>query len=758
MHLPVFYRHAAACSQKMTRNPLPLLLFLLVPLLTSCPLPTDTATGSLRITFQDTISRTLTPPAPPDSQTPEQSPPAASMLPGTSTPTATAGSKGFPGSDTDMDTIYSPGFGNALAQYDVKLEGPDDTLITSNGIEETGYAAYNLLPGEWTVTVVGRDADGNYRGEGSKTVTIEPNKTNEITLDIGFKGTATCSFTLNWASDTITNPRLSGSITPNGSSEALSLNDLFVIDAEACSATATISTIPAGNSIVSIILKDGTQTVWDTTNALILDGGSTTSWSKTLTLANLRLANISLNIGSTLPSIYDLTIHTYLATGLPFYRISAADTSGASKAIDSHDWILDGVTLDTYRDADLPLYLLDRPGSHQLTVTARIDGTTYSTGGSISRSTATARKFFTSSIGSTFFLAGDGSSYSTGYDCYRMLQHATAGDTSTFKPTTLADSLDTPIAALEGSSNFMLALLESGELWAWGGNNFGMLGDGTTTNRTTPVKVGFSSSAKVRYADAGTLHALAILEDGSLYGWGLNNKQQLLGTSTTQYATPTPIPGLSHVIDVSAGLYASFAVTADGSLYAWGQNTYGELGIGSTESVSEPTRLTDIPACIAVEACGYTTYAITADHKLYAWGDGYSGSLGNGSTDDQSSPVEIMSDVIDISCGSHFAIALKADGSLWSWGDNTFGQLGDGTRTKRTSPVKIMDAGSVRSIGTGEDFAIAQKVDGSLYAWGSNNCGQLGLGYVTPNVYDDFHINLESGGIDSPAECLTPGI
>ena len=182
----------------------------------------------------------------------------------------------------------------------------------------------------------------------------------------------------------------------------------------------------------------------------------------------------------------------------------------------------------------------------------------------------------------------------------------------------------------------------------------------------------------------GGWHSAAITKDGSLYMWGENYDGQLGNGSTTNRSTPVKM--MENVAAVSLGCWHSAAITKDGSLYMWGYNGYGQLGNGTTNSLTRPQR---VAANVqSVELGNNYTTAVSKDGGLYTWGDNRNGQLGNGTTIDSSSPIKIMNDVVS-SAGSSHTIALKKDGTVYTWGDNYCGQLGDGTTTDRTSPVAI---------------------------------------------------------------------
>ena len=227
--------------------------------------------------------------------------------------------------------------------------------------------------------------------------------------------------------------------------------------------------------------------------------------------------------------------------------------------------------------------------------------------------------------------------------------------------------------------------------------------------------------AKVVAADMEQYYGAAILDDGSLWTWGLNNYGQLGDGTEESRSIPKKI--LDDVKSVDLGYYNGAAVKTDGTLWVWGNNMYGVFGNGTKESSLAPIQVMEDVDSVAV---GYgTTVALKNDGSLWVWGlNGY-GQLGNGiTTTPSTTPVKIMEDVQQADMVYFHGAAVKNDGSLWIWGRNNNYQLGDGTNENRSTPFKLMD--DVKSVSLGMNESSVIKEDGSLWAWGSNAYGQIG--------------------------------
>ena len=300
-------------------------------------------------------------------------------------------------------------------------------------------------------------------------------------------------------------------------------------------------------------------------------------------------------------------------------------------------------------------------------------------------------------------------------------------------------------------------LRQDQKLWGWGKNDYGQVGNGEIitggdprNGQQPPVLLtdeGFNQGFK--HVASGRWHSLGVKNDGTVWGWGNNEKGQLGQMAAQNHSSPQQIPGLQDMTAVAGGEFFSLALDKDGYVWAWGNNTDNELGRGSLESQSNtPEKVKGLGGDgyldnVKAIACGrFHGLALKNDGTVWAWGGGGNwGVLGNGEDfSDEIYPVQVLnlSDVKSIEAGDHFSLALKNDGMVWAWGARHYvGRLGDGltdeTENHSSIPVQVHGfynlgyLSDVKAITCGETHSLAVKKDGKVWAWGYNY-GALGDG------------------------------
>ncbi|MGE3843274.1 MAG: chitobiase/beta-hexosaminidase C-terminal domain-containing protein, partial [Vicinamibacterales bacterium] len=287
--------------------------------------------------------------------------------------------------------------------------------------------------------------------------------------------------------------------------------------------------------------------------------------------------------------------------------------------------------------------------------------------------------------------------------------------------------------AVSAGRDHTVALASDGQVWAWGANDFGQLGDASVLDRWTPVPV---MTGVVAIA-AGSYHSLAIGNTGAVWSWGRNTTSQLGDGTTTHRTSPVQVAGLSNVIAIAAGDKHSLAVTADGAVWAWGDNTDGAIGDGTTTTRATPTAVVGLSGVTRVAAGAGFSLALetgsAATGRAWAWGKNHKGQLGDGATQTRLIPVHVstLTAPIALHAGSVSAYAVQADGSVWAWGDNTDGQVGIAGITTTAVPRPVAPLAGVAALTVHAETVLARGADGRIWGWGQNSNGQFGNGAYT---------------------------
>jgi alpha-tubulin suppressor-like RCC1 family protein len=287
--------------------------------------------------------------------------------------------------------------------------------------------------------------------------------------------------------------------------------------------------------------------------------------------------------------------------------------------------------------------------------------------------------------------------------------------------------------SLTPTESFALARKQDGSLWSWGSNSVGQLGDGTTSApRETPARVTLPNGATASAIAAGASHALALLADGSVYAWGLNNSGQLGVGDGLARALPTKVTLPAAAVAIAAGTIHSLVVLDDGRVFAWGDNTLGQLGNGARDPTPDPVEVPGISGAIAVAAGIGHSLALLGDGRVFAWGANESGQLGDGSFVLKRQPVDSGArNVARLRAGGSLSAAITTERVLLAWGNNSEGQLGLGAAVTSDIPTPTGIAlGAVDAAPTSLHLLVAGS-DGLVRAAGANASGQLGDGTTT---------------------------
>jgi len=281
-------------------------------------------------------------------------------------------------------------------------------------------------------------------------------------------------------------------------------------------------------------------------------------------------------------------------------------------------------------------------------------------------------------------------------------------------------------------SNHTTCIKTDGTLWCWGQGTLGRLGDNTVTKRSSPVQT-IAYGTNWKQVSAGYTHTAAIKTDGTLWCWGENYQGKLGDNTIASKSSPVQTVTFgNNWKQTSAGRNHTAAIKTDGTLWTWGSNSYGQLGDNTISSKSSPIQtIAGGTNWLQVSCSDRISSAIKTDGTLWVWGTNSFGSIGDNTAANKSSPVQTVAGGTNwkqVSCGSFCIVAVKKDGTLWSWGWNGSGKLGDNTILDKSSPVQTVAFGTNwKQVAFGDNITAAVKTDGTLWTWGqNNNLGQLG--------------------------------
>jgi alpha-tubulin suppressor-like RCC1 family protein len=316
------------------------------------------------------------------------------------------------------------------------------------------------------------------------------------------------------------------------------------------------------------------------------------------------------------------------------------------------------------------------------------------------------------------------------------------------------------LSAIQVSSgkSHTCAVTSVGSVKCWGDNTFGQLGDGSTTSRSVPVGVSGLTSGVLQVlasdgAGLGGRHTCALTAAGGVKCWGDNTFGQLGDGTNTNRHTPVNVLGLSTgVQQVDVGARHTCATLRTGELRCWGYNQYGSLGDGTSVDRATPVPVLNIEYVAEVSAGDAHTCARTTAGAVKCWGLNERGAVGDGSDTTRYAPVDVVgldSGVARISLGSSYSCALTTAAAAKCWGGNASGVIGDGTTTDRYTPVNVLGLSSgVARIDAGFEHTCAVSSAGALKCWGWGDSGRLGNGSTNAvAVLEPFKVPALQSGV-----------
>ena len=303
--------------------------------------------------------------------------------------------------------------------------------------------------------------------------------------------------------------------------------------------------------------------------------------------------------------------------------------------------------------------------------------------------------------------------------------------------------------ATSNASSF--AITEAGLVLAWGMNDEGASGTGSTAAFLTDPGLVRLPKVAIDIVGGNSNHAFGLLNDGTVWAWGGNAFGQLGLADTMARSQPEQVPGLSDIVSITAGDRNGYAIDRNGGVWAWGDNTLYQLGQGDNSVRLGVVAVSGLPPIAKVAAGIAHVLLIAPDGRVFGW-SGWNGLLGDTSLPNPvKSPVEIraLAGFTQFVSGSGgYTLGVKADGSVWTWGSNWNGQIPGSTNANesRPIPVPVPAISAPRSMTVSNGGGAAVLADGSVVTWGLNDRGQIGDGTFARRNTPSLVVNQMAAG------------
>ncbi|XP_049514109.1 probable E3 ubiquitin-protein ligase HERC4 isoform X10 [Dermacentor silvarum] len=285
-----------------------------------------------------------------------------------------------------------------------------------------------------------------------------------------------------------------------------------------------------------------------------------------------------------------------------------------------------------------------------------------------------------------------------------------------------------------------LVLLASGSVYSCGANDFGQLGQDRSMRKLEQVAA--LAAHEIRAVACGEAHSLALSDAGQVFSWGCNRNGQLgCGTEEESRLRPKVIKKLAtlHIVQIACGTVHCLALANNGELFSWGGNTSGQLGLGRDSTGNErlPRRVAHLVGVpLAQVACGAThSVGLTPSGTVFVWGRNSCGQLGLSDQRDRVHPTVLKplrsQRIKHVCCGENHTAALTADGGVFTFGAGTYGQLGHGVKVNEAVPRRVVElmGTTITQLSCGRCHTVAYAPQsGKMYIFGLGMSGQLGNG------------------------------
>ena len=293
-----------------------------------------------------------------------------------------------------------------------------------------------------------------------------------------------------------------------------------------------------------------------------------------------------------------------------------------------------------------------------------------------------------------------------------------------------------PLNRLSGRRYTTCVVLSTGAVKCWGKGDLRTLGDGVDSNtHSSNVPVDVSGITNAVQVSVGRGHACALLSTGAVKCWGGNQDGALGNNTRTDSATPVDVSDLSDVIQVAAGERHTCALLNSGTLKCWGDDTYGQSGLRLPSAANNrqlvPAQVSHVSGVVSLAVGAWHTCALLRSGGVKCWGYGEHGRLGHGRQVGSRVPVDVTglsSGVVHLDAGDEHTCAVLATGAVKCWGRGEYGRLGNNHATNDNSdvPVDVTGITNALQVSTGYSHTCARLSTGAVQCWGRGRAGALG--------------------------------
>lgn len=286
------------------------------------------------------------------------------------------------------------------------------------------------------------------------------------------------------------------------------------------------------------------------------------------------------------------------------------------------------------------------------------------------------------------------------------------------------------VVTVDASNNSGYALESDGTVWAWGGGQYGDLGDGNDApSFTNAVEVRFPAGVDIVAIGEAAYSGMAVDSTGQGWEWG----QRHCHGASKSTTLPTKVVGVTNAVAVQGAGHHVHWLLANGTVASCGVGTNSELGLGPVMHSLDPMVIPGLSNIVAISAGNNAVAALDSSGDVYAWGDNNNGEVGVGGTTHNiwvPTKVNLPAKAVEISSGGDVLknghmLALLSTGQVYAWGTDTSGQLGDGRHADESSPVQVPLPPGVTftSVIASGRFSMGLDTNGNVWAWGGGAIG-----------------------------------